>query len=65
METKCQEKQLNLVKTRLGFQNAFVINLLGRRGRIALFWKDEANLEVLNYFNYHIHVKCHETQLNF
>lgn len=60
METKVGTQTLNSIKIRLRFENLFVINPLGCKGGLAMLWKSDQGIEVLNYFNNHIHLKIRE-----
>lgn len=53
METKCGNELLNLVKIKLGFDIVFVINSLGKKGGLAMLWKVESGIEIVNYSNNH------------
>lgn len=33
----------------------FFVNLIGHKGGLALFWNNDTHLNVLNYFQFHIH----------
>lgn len=44
-------------KRRLDVSKYFAVNLLGKRGGVALMWHSEKTMEVINYSNYHIHAK--------
>lgn len=50
---------MNFVKHKIDFQNVFVVNPVGKKGGLTLFWKSDQPIEVVNYSNYHIHLKIH------
>lgn len=63
METKVSTQTLNSVKARLGFDNLFVINPLGCKSSLAMLWKLDQGIEVLNYSSNHIHLKIRKQNL--
>lgn len=42
------------IRLRVGFENYFVVNALGKRGGLALLWNDDLNLVIFSYFSSHI-----------
>lgn len=49
------------VGSRVGFPNCFVIDSVGKRGGIEMCWKEDINLEILNFFSLsHINSKIRE-----
>jgi exonuclease III len=40
IETKLHHKKMEKIKVRLGFQNCFVVDSVGRSGGLALLWND-------------------------
>lgn len=42
------------ISVRLGFDNCFVVDALGRSGGLALFWQKRWDLAIVAYSNYHI-----------
>jgi hypothetical protein len=65
METVCSKQHIDCIKHRVGFDNLFVVDLVGKSGGLALLWKEEDNLEIYNYTRRHINavVKDNEGQL--
>lgn len=49
METKLEYSQLEGVKRRLGFKGCLGVNLISRRGGLALFWRHTNDVELLNF----------------
>lgn len=48
-------------KYKLGFTNCFVVDSVGRGGGLALFWKDDCDLIMLNYSMNHIHASINDS----
>lgn len=49
------------LKYRLDFEGALGVDCEGRGGGLALFWKGEMELEILNYFKHHIHAQINNS----
>lgn len=56
METLSSKQHLDRVRQRLGFDNFFVVDPVGRSGGLVLLWKVNVNLEIYNYSRRHINV---------
>jgi hypothetical protein len=56
METMCSKQYMDRIKLRLGFDNLFVVDPVGRSGGLALLWYKEDNLEIFNHSRRHIYV---------
>lgn len=56
---------MELVRRRVGLLNCFTVNSMGRRGGLALLWRDEALLEVVNCSKHHNHTKFWEQEADF
>lgn len=54
METKMVNSRLDSVRRRLDFIGCFGVNLIGRKGGLALLWRNLEALEVYNFFQNHI-----------
>ncbi|KAG2690049.1 hypothetical protein I3760_09G168900 [Carya illinoinensis] len=54
-ETRLKAAQWTFCKYSLGFKNCFVVDSFGRSGGLAMLWKDDVNLHILNYSPHHIH----------
>lgn len=57
METKSSCGILEEVRIKLGFYGCFTVKPIRRSGGLAMLWKEELSLEVVNFSNHHIHVK--------
>jgi hypothetical protein len=56
METKLGKNKMELIRIKMGFSNLFVVDSVGRSGRLALLWDDATNLSIQNYSCLHINV---------
>lgn len=54
IETKMNNKKLEPIRSKLGFQNAFGVGSVGKSGGLALLWQGEVELEIQNYSRRHI-----------
>ncbi|BFG30632.1 hypothetical protein CerSpe_169060 [Prunus speciosa] len=45
-ETKCNTATFNVLKFKLGFDNFFAVDSIGKSGGLCLLWKDEFNLHI-------------------
>jgi hypothetical protein len=54
METKLQAHRFEAIRVRLGFQNIFVVDSMGRSGGLALFWTEHQSIDIQNYSRRHI-----------
>jgi hypothetical protein len=54
MEKKCKKSQMESVRVRLGFDELFTVEPIGRSGGLALLWKESAELEIQNFSKSHI-----------
>jgi hypothetical protein len=54
METKCSRVCVEVVRVKLGFTRAFMVDLVGRNGGLALLWKDDSEVEIQNFSRRHI-----------
>lgn len=54
METKLKACRVEKIKMRLSFERCFVVEPIGRGGGLALMWRDDIYLEILNYSQRHI-----------
>lgn len=59
METKCGSQKLDFLKHKIGYPNIFSVNLVRRKGGLVMFWQAEEDVEAINYYNHHIHLKVH------
>ncbi|GMY35564.1 hypothetical protein FCV25MIE_30806 [Fagus crenata] len=49
METKLDAVRMEVIRIKLGFDNAFTVPSLGRSGGLALLWKAEAEVVIQNF----------------
>jgi hypothetical protein len=54
METKKYNQRLDFLKIKLGMDNMFVVDSVGRSGGLVLLWKEDVNLNIQNYSRRHI-----------
>jgi hypothetical protein len=54
METKTRHKRIEFLKMKLGMENMFVVDSVGRSGGLALLWKEDFNLSIQNFSRRHI-----------
>jgi exonuclease III len=54
METKCRKAKLELLRVKMGYEGLFVVDPVGRSGGLALFWRDDVDLEIQNFSRRHI-----------
>jgi exonuclease III len=59
METKLRKNKIELIRTKIGFNNMFVVECVGKSGGLALFWEDGNNVEVQNFSHRHINAIVH------
>ena len=57
METKRNVREMEPIKTELGFQSMLAVSSEGRRGGLALFWKTEVVVDTNTYSPHHIDAK--------
>lgn len=56
METKLLAHKVDFVKRMLQFKECFRVDSQGGVGGLAMFWRREMKVEVINLSTYHIHV---------
>ncbi|XP_042965942.1 uncharacterized protein LOC122299620 [Carya illinoinensis] len=54
-ETRLRVSEMDRCKRSLGLENCLAVSCEGRRGGLALFWKLEVDLTILQYSKNHIH----------
>ena len=64
METKLRKKKMENVWTKIGFNNMFVVECVGKSGGLVLFWEDECSVEIQNFSHRHINAIVHNQQMN-
>lgn len=52
-ETKLEVSRLKRVKRRLGFLGCVGVNPIGRKGGLALLWRNQNEVEILNFSQNH------------
>lgn len=57
METKIKQNLMEKVKMKLGFFNALAINPVGMKGGVTLLYCKDAEVDIINFSNSHIHPK--------
>jgi hypothetical protein len=60
IETLCMHKQMEKIRSLLGFEGLFVMNPVGRSGGLAILWKRKNSLEIFNYSRFHINAVISE-----
>jgi exonuclease III len=56
METKMINKKIEFLRYKLGFDQIFVVDSVGRSEGLALLWHDELQLSIQNFSRRHINV---------
>ncbi len=64
METKLDAVRMEVIRIKLGFDNAFTVPSLGRSGGLALLWKVEADVVIQNFSQHHIDAHVDSKQAN-
>jgi hypothetical protein len=64
METKLRKQKLEIIRSKLGFENMFVVDCVGKSGGLVLFWEEGWEVEVQNYSHRHINAIVHDQNLN-
>lgn len=56
METKCtaSARNINKIKMSLNYVGCFVVDCNGRSGGLCLLWKEEVNVTIRSFSNFHI-----------
>jgi hypothetical protein len=54
METKFRQSKSSFLKTKLGFDNIFIVDCVARSGGLILMWKVDVEVEIQNYSRRHI-----------
>ena len=54
METKSQAHRSERVRVRIGFDNVFVVESVGKSGGLVLPWRNDICVEIHNYSRCHI-----------
>jgi exonuclease III len=59
METKCRKEKMEVLRVRMEFEGMFVVDVVGRSGGLALFWKERNVVKIQNYTRKHISAVVH------
>jgi hypothetical protein len=54
METRMQQNKADRLRSKLGFDNCFVVDSKGKSGGMMLFWNSSSGVEIQNYSRRHI-----------
>lgn len=65
MEIKLQYSQWQAIKTKIGFNNFFVVDSVGQSGGLALMWKNDMVVKVQNYSSRHIYAAVKISGLDY
>jgi hypothetical protein len=49
--------KLQFIRSSCGFGGLFSVDPIGRKGGLALFWKDQREVTIVNYSTSHIHAQ--------
>lgn len=55
-EAKSSSKEWDTLRVKVGFQNCFSVNCIGRSEGLALLWKPDVDVIICSYSNFHIDV---------
>jgi len=60
METKLNKKRDESIRCKLGFDQCFVVECIGKSGGLMLLWRNQNGVEIQNYSQSHINavVRC-------
>jgi hypothetical protein len=64
METKLRKKKMENVRTKIGLNNMFVVESIGKSGGLTLFWEEECKVEIKNFSHRHINAIVCDQLLN-
>ena len=64
METKLRKNKMENVWMKIGFNNMFIVECVGKSGGLALFWEDGIDMEIQNFSQRHINAIFNNQQLN-
>lgn len=65
METKMKSQYLEELKWKIGYSNGVFIDRIGLGGGLALFWKNETQVELFGFSLNHIDVAVSEEGIDF
>ncbi|KAG2693827.1 hypothetical protein I3760_08G113600, partial [Carya illinoinensis] len=64
-ETRLQDKEMEKIKYKLGYDNCLAVNSEGRSGGLALLWKNDVNLDIRHYSMSHIHASIQDSSTDY
>lgn len=63
-ETKLRNNEFETVRKKCRLDGCFVVYSVGRRGGLALLWKEEVNVQVQSFSNNHVDALVHITGID-
>lgn len=54
IETKVAKVRLVHIRCQLRYRNGFVVERVGTAGGMTLWWREDIDVRIVNYSNYHI-----------
>lgn len=57
VQSKANDVCLESVSKTLGFLDCFNVNFLGKRGRLALLWKQDMKVDIVSLSQWHIYAR--------
>jgi hypothetical protein len=54
METKLQKAKMESIRCKLGFENMFMVDSIGKSGGTALFWGEDISVTIQNFSQHNI-----------
>ncbi|OMO50714.1 Endonuclease/exonuclease/phosphatase [Corchorus capsularis] len=63
-ETKRKKNEMDWIRYRLGYDNCFTVECVGRAGDLALLWSNDISIHILSYSNSHIDAAIDNNSLN-
>ena len=63
MKTKLYKQKWESIRTKLGFDNMFVVDYVRKSGGLVLFWEEGWEVEIQNYSHRHINAIVHDQNL--
>jgi hypothetical protein len=67
METKMTQRKEEVVRIKLGFENCFAVDYIGKGGGLMLLWRNSIMVEIQNFSRRHINavVQCSSEALSW
>lgn len=60
METKVNQRRIERIRKSCGFNNGINVSADGSRGGLSLGWKDNVNISLMIFSQYHINININE-----